>query len=82
MQMSAELSFYPLKDDYLDVIRATVKKLNSYPDVKVRTFPTATILVGDFERVMEVIKDVVAWSYSEYGKGVFVAKLLPGHVAD
>lgn len=82
MQLSVELSHYPLQDNYLDIIRSTVAQLNSYSDVKVKTFPTATIIIGDYDRVMDVVRDVIAWSYSEYGKGVFIAKFLPGYVAD
>lgn len=82
MQLTAELTLYPLKTDYLDVIRHTVARLNAYDDIKVKTFPTATILVGNYDRVMEVVGDVMKWSYLEHGKCVFVAKFLPGYEAD
>ena len=88
MKLSAELTLYPLQDNYLPIIKATVEKLNSYTesvsgleDIKVETFPTATVLTGEFETVMTIVKDTIAWSYSEYGQCVFVAKFLPGYEA-
>lgn len=81
MQLSVELTLYPLQDNYLDIIRSTVAQLNAYPEVKVQTFPTATIVVGDYDRVMEVVKDIVTWSYNKHGKCVFIAKFLPDYEA-
>ncbi|MFT5082665.1 MAG: hypothetical protein ACI9Y1_000692 [Lentisphaeria bacterium] len=81
MKLSAELTLYPLQDHYLDIIVATIEKLNTYPGVYVNTVPTATILVGDYEHVMFAVVDVIKWSFDEFGKCVFVAKFLPGYEA-
>lgn len=83
MKLSVELTYYPLQDDYLPAIKATIEHLNSFVDagVKVQTFPTATILMGDYDTVMDVLKDTVAWSYTHFGKSVFVAKFLPEYEA-
>ncbi|MEX1033186.1 MAG: YkoF family thiamine/hydroxymethylpyrimidine-binding protein [Cellvibrionaceae bacterium] len=82
MQLSVELTLYPLQDNYLDIIRDTVAKIHSYSDLKVNTFPTATIIIGEYDQVMDLVKEVVAWSYQTHGKCVFVAKFLPDYVAD
>lgn len=81
MQLSIELTLYPLQDDYLPIIQATIKKLNSYDNIEVNTFPTATILIGEYQATMNALSDCIAWSYTEYGKCVFVAKFLPGYEA-
>ncbi len=81
MKLSVELTLYPLKDNYLDIIKATIDKLNEYEDIEVNTFPTATILIGDYARVMDALRDVIAWSYTQFGKCVFVAKFLPDYEA-
>jgi uncharacterized protein YqgV (UPF0045/DUF77 family) len=82
MQLTAELTVYPFQTDYKDTIRHIVARLNAYDDIKVRTFPTATILVGNYDRVMGVVNEVIKWSYLEHGKCVFVAKFLPGYEAE
>lgn len=81
MKLSVELTLYPLQDDYLSNIKAVIARLNTYPRLEVNTFPTATILVGDYADVMFAVNDVIAWSYETYGKCVFVAKFLPGYEA-
>lgn len=82
MQLSIELTQYPLQDGYRAMIRETVAQLNSYAGIRVRTFPTASIVIGDYDRVMEVLKDIVAWSYNQHGKCVFIAKILPDYEAE
>jgi len=82
MKLSIELTLYPLQDEYLPIIKDTIDKLNSYSDISVNTFPTATILVGEYASVMSALNDVIAWSYNRHGKCVFVAKFLPGYEAN
>lgn len=81
MQLSVELTLYPLQDNYLHIIKACIDKINSYKELNINTVPTATIVVGEYSQVMSMINDVIAWSYEEYGKCVFVAKFLPGYEA-
>lgn len=81
MQLSVELTLYPLQDNYLDIIKATITKLNQYSAIEVHTFPTATILIGDYEHLMDVLKDCMRWSVEEFGKCVFIAKFLPNYEA-
>lgn len=81
MKLSVELTLYPLQDDYLINIKAVIARLNTYQGLTVNTFPTATILLGDYGDVMFAVNDVVAWSYEHYGKCVFIAKFLPGYEA-
>ena len=82
MKLSAELTLYPLQDDYLPAIQGTIEKLNSYAGITVNTFPTATILVGDYAAVMSAINDVVAWSYTTFGKCIFITKFIPDYEAN
>lgn len=81
MHLSAELTLYPLQDDYLPVIQATIEKLNTFESIRIQTFPTATILAGEFDHVMHAVKETIAWSYTQYGKCVFIAKFLPDYEA-
>ena len=77
--MTAEISMYPLRDNFIPPIKAVIDKLNSFEDIQVKTFTTATTLVGDYEIVMDALKETLAWSYEQFGIAVFVAKLIPGY---
>ncbi len=81
MLLSAELTLYPLKDDYLAAIKDTIAKLNTFEGIKVQTFPTATIVMGDYDKVMSLINDIVKWSYETHGRCVFLVKFLPEYNA-
>ena len=81
MKLSAEITMYPLQDEYLPAIQAVIKKLNTYPDIQVQTFPTATIVMGEYEHVMAVLTEVMRWSVEHCGKAVFVTKFLPNYSA-
>ena len=82
MKMTAEISMYPMREDFIPPIKAVIAKLNTFAKVQVDTFATATTLMGEFDSVMEAIKETVAWSYEEYGTCVFVTKLIPGYSPD
>jgi len=79
--LSAELTFYPFQETYIPPIKTTIEHLNSFAGIKVQTFPTATVLMGDYDLVMDAIKDTIAWSYREFGRCVFIAKFIPDYNA-
>jgi len=79
MKLTVEISMYPLQDDYIPAIRAVIEKLNSFAKVEVNTSATATTLVGDFDAVMQAIKETLVWSHEQHGRAVFVSKFIPGY---
>lgn len=81
MLLSAEITMYPLQEEYIPVIQSFIEKLNTYSDLKVQTVPTATIIMGEFDVVMDVLKDAMKWSREQQGKAVFITKFLPGYEA-
>lgn len=81
MKLSIELSYYPFQPDPVPAIKAAIAHINSFPEIAVTTFPTATIIIGEFDQVMNVLKDTIAWSYQQFGRCIFVAKFLPAYEA-
>ncbi|MFL0811310.1 MAG: histidine kinase [Agarilytica sp.] len=81
MNISIELTLYPFKEDPIPPITACIEKLNSFEGLQVETFPTATIIFGDYDVAMDALKTTIAWSYSTFGRCVFVAKFLPNYKA-
>ncbi len=78
MLLSVELTYYPFQESYIPPIKTTIDHLNSFKGVQVQTFPTATVLSGEYDSVMDAVKDTVAWSFREFGRSVFIAKFIPG----
>lgn len=82
MNLVVEISMYPFTGDYKTLIKDFIARLNSYPDLKCSTSATSTIISGDYDHVMQVLKEMLAWSHSEQGRAVFVTKFIPGMTAE
>ncbi len=78
MKILVEISMYPFAEDFKAPILSFIKKLNSYPGLQTSTSPTSTLISGDYEHVMQVLKEMLAWSYAEHGRAVYVTKFIPG----
>lgn len=81
MKLSVELSMYPFNEDYIPPIKGFVDWLHRQEGVRADTLPTCTIITGDYDRVMDLLRDGLKYSHEHYGKAVFVAKFLPGYQA-
>lgn len=78
MQLSVEISKYPLADDYITPIKGFIEQLNTYPDLKVLTNTMSTQVFGDYDEVMQALQACIKWSFEHYGKVVFVCKFIHG----
>lgn len=76
MNISLELSLYPLDDDFLTIIQDIVEKLNASKILTIKTNTMSTQIFGNFDHVMQLLNDTVRYSFETYGKQVFVAKFL------
>jgi uncharacterized protein YqgV (UPF0045/DUF77 family) len=55
MQVSVDLSLYPIADNYEGPIKAFIHRLNEAEGIKVATNPLTTQLTGDYDRVMALL---------------------------
>lgn len=81
MLLTAEISMYPLAENYIPPIDGFIARINDYAELKVQTFPTCTVIVGEQGRVMDVLKEAMAWSHDNYGKAIFVTKFIHDYEA-
>jgi len=81
VQLSVEISLYPSNEDFVPPIKAFIAALNRYPELQVQTFPTATVVMGEHDRVMDILKVEMKAHRTQYGMGIFVTKFLPGYEA-
>lgn len=82
MDLTVEISMYPLADDYIPAIDDFIALLNGVPGVKVVTTPTSTRLQGQYTTVMALLGEAMAASHARFGKAVFVTKFIPGYAPD
>jgi uncharacterized protein YqgV (UPF0045/DUF77 family) len=81
MRSAVEISMYPLNGDYLPRIQAFIDRLNTYPELVVRTNSLSTQVWGALDRVMAIIAEEMARSAAGSPQLVFVMKVLPGLAA-
>ncbi|WP_369601798.1 hypothetical protein AAIA72_02065 [Hahella sp. SMD15-11] len=76
MLVSAELSFYPLQDDFAERVRKVIARLQSFPDIEVLPNRISTQVFGEFDAVNHAVSCVMKESFAETGHAVFVIKWL------
>ena len=81
MNLSIELTAYPLEDEYLPVVEKYIKHLRSYKNIKIEVFPTCSVLLGKHDDVIEVLSSSIKWSVKQKNKVVFLSKFLPNYEA-
>lgn len=79
MNLSVELSMYPLQNDYKPKIVTFLDYLNENANnVEIRTSNMSTRVFGDFDEVNKLLNGAMKKSMQDFGKIVFVAKYLEG----
>lgn len=79
MQLSVEISMYPLQDGYMPKIEDFLLDINQYVDkVEIRSNNMSTRLFGNYEAVTSLLNAAMRRSMERHGKIIFVCKYLQG----
>ena len=81
MKLSIEITMYPLEDKYLPIIEGFIEHLKKYKDINLEVFPTSTVIVGDFDTVIDILSSSIKWSVNNKDKADFITKFLPNYQA-
>jgi uncharacterized protein YqgV (UPF0045/DUF77 family) len=81
MKLSVEISKYPLKGEYIPSIQDFIDRLNLHPELQVITNTMSTQVFGDYDRLMDVLKQEIRQSYEKFGRAIFVCKFIEGDLA-
>jgi uncharacterized protein YqgV (UPF0045/DUF77 family) len=76
MELSVEISKYPLTEDYLPAIRDFIDRLQAVENLSVVGNTMSTQIFGDYDLVMDTLKNEMRHSYEEFGKAIFVCKFI------
>ena len=78
MQVSVDISLYPLHQDYIPRIDAFILLLNQEPNVQVVTNALSTQLYGEYETVMRLLARAMGDHMTIHDDSVFTIKVLNG----
>ena len=76
MRVAADISLYPIADDFIPPIDDVIKRLESHDSIEVLRNAMSTQIVGDYDDVMAVLKQELGATFEATEKAVFVIKLL------
>lgn len=76
MQVAVDISLYPLDADFIPPIKDVIERLNQYADIEVVTNPMATQLRGEYDSVMDALKQEIAVTFDAIPKAIFAIKIL------
>jgi len=75
MKTSVEISYYPLKVEYISPIKNFIERLNTYQNLIVKTSGISTHIFGDYFEVMQVLTKEIHKSF-ELPNSIFVLKII------
>lgn len=81
MKVTIDISMYPNREDFIPPIDGFIVKINQYDDLEVATYPTSTVVQGEYDHAMKAVQETIEACYKEHGMAVYVAKIIPGYEA-
>jgi len=79
MQVSVDISLYPLKEEYKTPILRFIESMENEPEVEVVRNDLATQLYGDYRTVMNLLDKEIEQVLKANEASVFVIKLVGGN---
>lgn len=75
MKTSVEISYYPLNQEFIPPIKNFIDRINTYPNLVIRTSTMSTQIFGEYKDVMEALTNEIEKSF-ELPHSVFVMKII------
>lgn len=75
MNTSVDISYYPLKEEFIPPIKDFIRRLNTYSTLRVETNGMSTQVFGTYDEVMLALTREIKGSF-ELPHSVFVLKII------
>ena len=76
MKVAVDISLYPLDADFIPPIKNVIERLNTHDGLEVWTNAMSTQVVGEFDDVMDALRQEVGATFEQVPKAVFAIKIL------
>ena len=76
MKVAVDISLYPLDADFIPPIKDVIERLNQHDGLEVWTNAMSTQLVGEFDDVMDALRQEIGETFEQLPKSIFVIKIL------
>jgi len=81
MQVTIDISMYPNREDFIPPIKGFIERINRFDALKITTFPTSTVVQGEYTEAMQAVQETIADCYREFNMAIYVVKIIPGYEA-
>lgn len=81
MQLSVDISLYPLKDDYAPIVIDIIERLKQYEGLRVICNTMSTQIFGEYDLVHDVLRKEMQHSIATHGRSIFVCKFVDGDLS-
>jgi uncharacterized protein YqgV (UPF0045/DUF77 family) len=76
MQVAVDISLYPLDADFIPPIKDVIERLNAHEGLEVWTNAMSTQVIGEFDDVMDALRQEIGSTFEQLPKAIFVMKML------
>lgn len=84
MKVAVDISLYPLDADFIPPIKDVIERFNGHEGIDVWTNAMSTQLFGEYDVIMQVLKQEIGETFEKNPKAIFAIKILnnPLHQQD
>ena len=82
MNISVEISLYPLAEGFLQPIKDFIRRLNEHEELTVETNAMSTQVFGPYERTLAIVAEEMQKTHRDTPRASFVIKVLNGDLRD
>lgn len=75
MKIAVDISLYPLDQEFIPPIKDVIDRLKAHDKLEIWTNAMSTQVVGEFDEVMDALKQEIGTTFESIPKGVFVIKM-------
>jgi uncharacterized protein YqgV (UPF0045/DUF77 family) len=76
MKVAVDISLYPLDADFIPPIKDVIARFNEHENLEVWTNAMSTQLVGEFDDVMDALRQEIGATFEQLPKAIFAIKIL------
>ncbi|MAI86829.1 MAG: hypothetical protein CMF99_06685 [Candidatus Marinimicrobia bacterium] len=78
MQVSIDVSLYPLNEKFIPLINEFINDLKKYNNIEIRTNSISTQLFGEFDDLMNILKIEIEKTFKKEINSVLNLKIVNG----